>query len=290
MQICRAILILLCTWTSVAISAPPASNKDHRVFKVGSEFDFYPYAYVDKNGEAAGFSVDLINAVADTMGLKIQIIAEPWDKIWNDLVAGRIDILPLVGKLPERANLIEFSMPHTGTSDGFFTRKSDPPLTHVADAKGKSIVVMKSDVAHHKLLEFKFEGTIVPVTTITEGLELIAKGEHDAFLGPLLMANLAIKENRIEGIRANEPVPEYIRIQAFAVKKGDFELLAKLNQGLEIIKSNGEYNRIYDRWLSNAIAGDSTWNGERIGFAVAVALVLILIAVYFRRTSRKLGI
>jgi ABC-type amino acid transport substrate-binding protein len=255
--------------------------------KVGSELDFFPYAFVNEKGQADGFSVDLVNAVAKAEGLVLEIKPEPWDKIWNDLVQRRIDLLPLVGKLDERATVIEFSLPHTGTSDAFFVREGMAPIPSVTAAKGKQIVVMRSDVAHHKLLEYKFQGEIITVNTISDGLNLIASGKYDAFLGPLLMGALAIKDQNIKHVTAGEPVPDYLRIQAFAVKKGDMELLAKLNHGLETIKSNGEYNRIYNKWLTIDNSTD-TLMGSLFAVILTIALLALAgLAFLLNRLMRK---
>ena len=279
----KALLILFICLPTFAAEKP---TRENGVILVGSELDFFPYAHVNEKGEADGFSVDLIKAVAHVMSLKIKIIPEPWDKIWNDLVEGRIDVLPLVGKMPERALVIDFSMPHTGTSDAFFSRKGETPYKSLAEAKGKSIVVMRSDVAHHKLTEHKFDGEIITVPTISEGLKLVASGKHDMFLGPLLMGTLALKEHGIP-MTAGPPVPEYIRIQAFGVKKGDVELLAKLNQGLEIIKSNGEYNRIYNRWLAIETVEENGPNYGAIAFVIVTIVVLILLVGLVRKKNRQ---
>ena len=94
---------------------------------MGSELEFPPYAFVDENGQPAGFSVDLIKAVAGVMGLPIKISTGSWDTVWNDLVAGRLDVLPIVAKSPERQRLVDFSLPHTETYDAFFVRQGNPP-------------------------------------------------------------------------------------------------------------------------------------------------------------------
>jgi signal transduction histidine kinase len=218
--------------------------------RVGSELEFPPYAFVDENGKPAGFSVDLIREVADTMGLSISITTGPWDTVWNSLVDGRLDVLPIVAKLPERTQLVDFSLPHTETYDAFFTRKGEPPIKNIREAEGKQIVVMRSDAAHHALLEKQFKGDLVLVDTIPQGLSLISSGKYDAFLCSKLIGILTIKNHDIKGLTAGPPVPDYSRVFSFAVKKGDAELLEKLNQGLLIIKTNGEYDEIYDKWLS----------------------------------------
>ena len=81
---------------------------DQAVIRVGSEVDFPPYAFVDEQGQAAGFSVDLVKAVAGVTGLSANITTAPWDKDWNALVSGELDVLPIVAKLSQRVGLIDF--------------------------------------------------------------------------------------------------------------------------------------------------------------------------------------
>ncbi|MGD0231216.1 MAG: transporter substrate-binding domain-containing protein, partial [Syntrophorhabdales bacterium] len=276
-------------------SGPCRAAGDPHEVQVGSELEFPPYAFVDKNGQPAGFSVDLIKAVADAMGLPIRISTGPWDTVWNDLVAGRIDVLPIVAKLPERTRVVDFSLPHTETFDAFFVRKGDPPIRNVEGAKGKEIVVMRSDAAHHALLERNFQGRLILVSTIPEGLSLVSSGKHDAFLCSKLIGAMAIKTHGIKGLAAGPPISDYKRVFSFAVKKGDEDLLEKLNQGLMIIKANGQYDRIYDKWLT----ADEPWRKLQkyivpaIAIAIAVALIvafwLVMLQLLVKKRTRQLA-
>lgn len=255
------------------VEATCLAATDSPSIRVGSELEFPPYAFVDKEGSAAGFSIDLIKAVADVMDLSITISTGPWDTVWNELVAGRLDMLPLVAKLPERAKLVDFSVPHTETFDAFFVRKGDRAIPDINTAMGKEIVVMRSDAAHHELLERNFQGRLITVETIPDGLALVASGQHDAFLCSKLIGILEIKEHGIRGLVSGPPIPDYKRSFSFAVKKGNAELLEKLNQGLLIIKTNGEYERIYEKWLAGA---DPWWKLKKY---LLPALVFIMVAV-----------
>jgi len=223
---------------------------DSSIIRVGSELKFEPYAFVDENGQPAGFSVDLIRAVADAMGLSIHISSGTWDSVWNDLAEGRLDALPIVAKLSERTPLVDFSLPHTETYDSFFVRRGDPVIQNIEGAIGKEIVVMRSDAAHHALVERNFHSRLIFVDTIPDGLSLILSGKHDAFLCSKLIGVLAIKKHKLEGLAYGPTIQDYKRVFSFAVKRGDAELLEKLNQGLLIIKASGEYQQIYNKWLS----------------------------------------
>lgn len=266
------VLILVSILLLMEFSGTPGMvQADEEVLRVGSELEFPPYAFVDPTGRPDGFSVELVQAVAEVMGLPIEIITGSWDTVWKDLAAGKLDLLPLVAKLPERAQLVDFSIPHTETFDAFFVRQGDRPIRDINEASTMEIVVMRSDAAHHALLERNFPGHFITVTTIPEGLSLVASGRHDAFLCSKLIGTIAMKKHRISGLMAGPPIPDYKRVFSFAVKKGDHELLEKLNQGLLIIKTNGMYDQLYDKWLS----ADDPWRRFRKYFLPGLGVISI---------------
>jgi PAS domain S-box-containing protein len=228
----------------------PLTAAEAPAIRVGSELDFRPYVFTDRDGQPSGFGVELLKAVADKMGLPLRITPGPWDQVWNGLVAGELDVLPVVARTPGREPLVDFSLPHTETFDAFFRRTGQPALPHLAAAAGKEIVVLRSDAAHHQLVERQFAGKVIPVDSIPAGLRLIAAGKHDALLCSKLIGTLELEQAGIRGVTAGPPIPDYKRVFSFAVHKGNAELLEKLNQGLLIIKSTGEYDDIYGRWLA----------------------------------------
>lgn len=282
-------LFILVTLTTLAIFIVLSGDtcyaaSDSSKLRVGSEIDFPPYAFIDEGGQPAGFSVDLIRAVAGTMDLPIEITTGSWDTVWSELVHGRLDLLPIVARSPERHRLADFSVPHTETYDAFFVRQGNPQIPTIEAAKGKEIVVMRSDAAHHELMARKFEGKLIPVDTIPAGLSLVASGKHDAFLCSKLIGTMVIKNHGLTGLIPGPPVPDYKRVFSFAVKNGDHELMEKLNQGLLIIKTNGEYDQIHDKWLT----ADDPWLKWRkvlmpaVAGVTAVGLILAFCLVFLK--------
>lgn len=288
------LLTIALLFTGLANGAVHAAT-DSAEIRVGSELEFPPYAFVDERGQPAGFSVDLIKAVSQVMGLSITISTGSWNTVWKDLVAGRLDVLPIVAKSPERQRLVDFSLPHTETYDAFFVRRGNPQIKNLEAARGKEIVVMRSDAAHHALLERNFRDRLILVETIPAGLSLIASGKHEAFLCSKLIGTMVIKQHGLTNLEAGPPIPDYKRVFCFAVKKGDVELLEKLNQGLLIIKTNGEYDRIYEKWLT----ADDPWRTlekylwPAIVIVVAITLIagfwLVMLQLLVKKRTRQLS-
>jgi ABC-type amino acid transport substrate-binding protein len=251
------------------------------VIRVGSEISFAPYAMQDESGMPIGYSVDLIKAIAKSEGLQTEISTGPWDLMWERLVTGKLDVLPIVARLPERENLVEFSAPHTEAFDAFFVRKGEPPIGSIDQARGKAIVVMRADAAHHALLGRKFDGRIVLADTIPQGLFLVASGKYDAFLGSIPVCTATLNHEDIRGLEAGAPIPDFKRVFHFGVRKGETRLVEILNRGLQAVKTSGEYDRIYQRWLTGAKQPlPLLWP------AIGLVVLVLLAAIWWFRRAR----
>jgi len=246
--------------------------------RAGSELDFRPYCFTDENGQPTGFGVELLRAVADKATLRMSISPREWDRVWNGLVAGEIDVLPVVARTPGREGLVDFTLPHTETFDAFFIRVGEPPIKDLAAAAGKEIVVLRSDAAHHQLVERKFPGKVVPVDSIVEGLRRIASGKHDAMLCSRLIGVLERDQARIAGVTDGPVIPDYKRVFSFAVRKGNTELVERLNQGLRLVQADGTYDRLYRKWLGVEKPPSSAWE-VYFWQAIGILGVLVLLAV-----------
>ncbi|MEO5375352.1 MAG: transporter substrate-binding domain-containing protein [Alphaproteobacteria bacterium] len=254
------------------------------VIVVGSEIDFPPYALVDEHGEADGFSVDLLRAVAEVMGLEIEIRPGPWPEVLSAFKEGRLGLLPLVALSAERADMATFTKPHTVAFDSFFVRRGATPIRSLAEARGRTVVVMTNDAAHEALLASRIPVNIIETRTIPEAMRLLAAGRHDAVLVPKLLGILVLRQLGLEGvIEPGPPIPDYQRRFAFAVQRGNLELRDKLEQGLSIVHATGRYNKLYDKWFSKIDQRDAVpvlvilWIAGGVGGIVLLSVTWTLL-------------
>ena len=220
------------------------------VIQVGSEIDFPPYAIVDAKGRASGFSVELLAAVAEAMGLPIEVHTGPWSEVLATFKAGKFDLLPLVALSKERAEMATYTKPHTVTYDSFFVRRGSRPISALAEATGKEVIVMENDAAHEALLNSGLAVRLVETKTIPEAMRLLASGQHDAVLVPKLLGLIVLRDTKRAGIiEASQPIADYDRQFAFAVQRGNTALRDSLEQGLAMVHANGRYDAIYKKWF-----------------------------------------
>jgi PAS domain S-box-containing protein len=262
---------------------------------LGSEPNYPPFCMLNKNREPDGFSVELFKAVAKAAGLEIKINVGSWGVIRTELENGTIDVLPVVGQIPEREGIYDFSMPYLSLHNAIFVRKGTKDIELVNDLKNKEIAVMKGDNAEFFIQRENITDKIFTATSFEETFIQLAKGEHDAVIlqrltGLILLDNMKIKN--IEPLDIRSPL---LRVDyCFAVRKGNSALLSRLNEGLTIVIANNSYKEIYEKWfgppLKEKLSGtDILKIGVLIFVPLAIIMSLLLIFILRKEVERRTG-
>ncbi len=216
------------------------------VIEVKSDDNFPPYEY-NEDGRPSGFNIEILYAVTDVLDLKVDIKTGTWEVIRSELENTEIDILSGMFYSKERDKIVDFSTPLIEVSHFVFVR-SDSDIRNLDEARNKAIIVQKGDITWDYLKENNITDTIIEVDNKKEAIALLASGLYDCALLSKVNAYYIIDELEVTNLVA---VGEEMLIRefCFAVEEGDTELLSKLNKGLEIIKANGTYNKIYLKWF-----------------------------------------
>jgi len=260
--------LLFCMSLALVIMPLPSHSSDisavhsgARPLQSAGELDYPPFAVVLPDGSADGFSVELLKAVVQAMGLKIEFTVGPWHHIKQKLMQGELDVLPLVSYSRDRDREFDFSASYMRLHGTVFVRKGDTSIQSEADLKGREVLVMKGDNAHEYAVQNGLTHTLILTENYEEAMTLLSSGQHDAVLmlqlvGFQLLEKLNINNvvsiGSIEEINlkpAAKPLSGYEQKFCFAVPEGHKELLAILNEGLGIVIANGTYNEIYDKWF-----------------------------------------
>jgi len=239
-------------------------SEEQIILKSATEYNYPPFSVID-NGIADGFSVELLKSVVKVFDMKIEFKIDSWDTIKNDLKDGKLNVLPLVGRTPERENYFDFTFPYIILHGNIFIRTNEKNIKSENDLYGKKIFVMKGDNAHEYAVRKNLSEYITPTETYDEAFKLLSSGRGDAVLANNFVGAEIMDRYRIHNVKALTKLREdgvsSIRVDlkdfeqkfCFAVKKGDAELLDKLNEGLAIVYGNGEYQRLYEKWFPNLI-------------------------------------
>jgi signal transduction histidine kinase/CheY-like chemotaxis protein len=269
------VAVILFPFLVIAENINSQNTVPAKTLLVGSELDYPPFAIVNKNGKADGFSVDLFKAVAQVMEFNVTFRVDPWNEVRQALENGEIDALPLVSYSKERDEVFDFTTPHTVSYAAVFVRKGEATIDSEAELRGKKIIVMRSDATHDYLVTHRITQHMHLVKTVSDALRLLASGQEDFALVPRLVGLLTAKELNLSNLEIIGPnIAVYDRGYGFAVKEGNTALLAHLNQGLSIIKATGKYDEIYDKWFG--VVDSRGVSVEQIYRYAALALSIFL--------------
>jgi len=281
-----ALFISLCLNPAPACAQHPAIGQ--RTIVVGGDFDYPPYEFTDRDGNPTGFNVELTRAIAEVMGLDVEIRLGNWSEMRKALESGEVDIVQGMALSPERAGEVDFSSPHAMLYQSIWVRKGDRRISSVEDLHGKTVIVMRNSIMHDFMNQFDPDASLIATDSLAEALTLLNDGKYDCALVSKLTGKHLEKELGLKGIR---PVAKPILAQqyGYAVRKGNLALLGKFNEGLAILKRTGQYQEIRGRWLGVLEPQPVSWQ-RVVRYVALVALPLLLIllgTVVWSRTLQK---
>ena len=282
---------LLLTLLTALLLLSPASGlaaPEKSTIVVGGDHNYPPYEFLDKEGQPTGFNVELTRAIAEGMGLNVEIRLGRWDMIRRSLEEGEVDILQGMVQSPGRSRSLEFSPSHSIINQSVFARRGTAPVRDFQDLAGKEVLVQKGGLMHDYLLEQKVEVKLFLVDTHVEALRQLSSGKRDY----ALVGNLpGLYLSREFGLSNIVPVGKLVAGQpyCYAVRKGNTQVLSQFSEGLAILKNTGRYHKIYDKWLGALEPNVVSWP-KVIKYGAITALPLLLILggiVYLNRVLKK---
>jgi polar amino acid transport system substrate-binding protein len=149
---------------------------------MGGDYNFPPYEYLDENGIPTGFNTELTRAIADVMGMDVEIRLGPWADVRQSLEGGEIDALQGMFYSAARDAQVDFSTPHTIVYHAIFVHKEETTIHSLEDLKGKTILVQRGDIMHDYAVEQQLTENLVAVETPVDALRLLNSTHYDAAL------------------------------------------------------------------------------------------------------------
>ncbi len=246
------VLGLILISAGVASAAAEAVAGSSVAIRSGAEIDYPPFSIVTENGEAGGFSVELMRAALSAMGREVTFRTGPWAEVRGWLERGEIDALPLVGRTPEREALFDFTVPYMSLHGAIVVRGDETGIRDFSDLRGRQVAVMKGDNAEEFLRREARDFEIRTTPTFEVALQELAEGRHDAVVTQRLVALRLIQKTGLADLKViDRPIEGFRQDFCFAVHEGDRDTLALLNEGLAIVVADGTYRRLHAKWFAS---------------------------------------
>lgn len=232
--------------------AAPKEAPKEITYKVGTEPTFAPFEMTDeKTGQIIGFDIDLIKAIAEDQGFKVEIVNLGFDGLIPAVQTGNINIVASGMSITDaRKKEVDFSEPYIDAGLSIAVADKNTTITGKDSLKGKKVAVQIGTTGAEKAAQLKKDGLIKEVktfNTVDVVIMELMNGGVDAIINdkPVTEAYMAKQPGKIKIVGEVLESDSY----GFAVKKGDSELLAKINAGLKKIKESGKYAELQKKYF-----------------------------------------
>ncbi|TJZ71014.1 basic amino acid ABC transporter substrate-binding protein [Chitiniphilus eburneus] len=224
-----------------------------KIYQVASDAAYAPFESLDKKQVVVGFDVDVLTAAAAKGGFKVKFHNTPWEGIFATLPTGDRDIVASAVTITnERKQTMDFSDPYFEAKQ-LIGVNTNSPIKRFSDLKGKKVGVQTGttgDEVVQKLLG-KTSPNIKRFESTPLALQELLSGGVDAVVADNGVVVNFIANNKTAKLKTLDDPTFAKEYYGFAVKKGNKDLVAKINKGLATIKADGTYDKIYRKYFGN---------------------------------------
>lgn len=222
---------------------------------VVAELGFAPFEYMDeKTGEPVGFDVDVINAVAEKMGLTASYLP---NQKFDTLVpiikqGGKADVsIAAITITDERMESVDFSEPYLDSNQAIVVAKGSSETEETLNDASKQVVCQGGTTGDEWIGENLPDAVRVPVDDVTAALTGVQTGLYQAMVVDLPVASYMLAQS-FSDLQIVKEIPTGEQY-GIAVSKDNPELTQAVNKALEDMKSDGTMKEIETKWFGSEI-------------------------------------
>lgn len=212
----------------------------------GTEATYAPMEYINESGEIVGIDIDFVNALAEEIGVEVEFQNIGWDPLFPAVKNGEIDFaVSSITITDKRKEEYDFTEPYY-IAYQLILVPEDSDITSFQDLADKRVAVQISTTGHEKVKELL--GETSPNIVATDNLPLaigeMLNGNADAVVAdnaPVLEYMQNNPNVKLKTIEDDSFEKEYYGLM---LRKGNTELLDKLNEGIQKLKESGKLAEI----------------------------------------------
>lgn len=228
-----------------ATDAAEVTTVEPGVLTMGTNATFPPYEYKDGD-DVVGIDAEIAQALADKLGLQLEIVDMDFDSLVASVQSGKID-MSLAGMTvtEERKQNVDFTDSYA-TGVQVIIVKEDSDIASADDLEGKLIGVQQGTTGHLYCADDFGEDNVIPYANGATAVQALLQGKVDCVVIDQEPAKAFVEAN--EGLKILETAyttEDY----AAAVSKDNPALTAALNSALQELKDDGTIQGILDKYI-----------------------------------------
>jgi polar amino acid transport system substrate-binding protein len=225
---------------------------------VATEDDFRPFEFV-KDGKPTGFDNELVEELRKYAPFEIKQEILPWTGLLAGVSTGKYDIAITAAIITkERKQSLDFTSPIADATHYYVKRKNDTSITAIKDLSGKTVGVQAGSALLGRLPELETMlkngggklGKVVEYTSYPEAYQDLALGRTDYVVNTIINLKTLVAE-KPNVFEIGQPVSGK-SFPAWAIKKGNDDLLAFMNEFIAKQKASGKFAELQKKWFGEA--------------------------------------
>ena len=223
-----------------------AANAQEITFAM--EPSYPPFETTNEKGEIIGFDVDVANAICKEIQATCNFKSQSFDALIPSLKAKRFDAAISAMDITEaRAKQVSFSNAYYDSTASYVALKGKADL-----ASAKTIGVQNGTTFQQYTAAETKQYNAKSYASLQDAILDLKNGRIDIIFGDTaVLSDMISKEPEIQFVGEKVTNKKYFgNGLGIAMHKSNKDLAAQLNKGLAAIKANGEYQKIYDKWMT----------------------------------------
>ncbi|HHV7262153.1 TPA: lysine/arginine/ornithine ABC transporter substrate-binding protein [Haemophilus influenzae] len=232
--------------TAILLGSSVAANAQELTFAM--EPSYPPFETTNEKGEIIGFDVDVANAICQEIQATCKFKSEAFDALIPNLKAKRFDAaISAIDITDARAKQVLFSDAYYDSTASYVALKGKMTLE-----SAKNVGVQNGSTLQQYTVAETKQYSPKSYANLQSAILDLKSGRIDIIFGDTaVLSDMISKEPEIQFIGEKVTNKKYFgNGLGIAMHKSNKDLAAQLNKGLAAIKANGEYQKIYDKWMT----------------------------------------
>jgi ABC-type amino acid transport substrate-binding protein len=230
---------------------------DFQTLKVGMSGNQPPMNMTTREGGLMGFDVDLAQALALAMNVKLEIKTIPFGDLKTALEQDKIDmVISNLSITPQRTEMMSFVGPYMMSGMSILTRSSVLSEITSADQFNRSnitLLALKNSTHANFVRSVAPDAKLIEFDSYDDGVAMLIDGKADAMLADMTECILAVMRFPDAGLTTLEK-PLTIEPVGIAVSKDDAQFFNLVDNYLRAYEKTGVLNQLRKKWFE-----DDSW-------------------------------
>ena len=222
------------------------------VLNAGIRFDNPPHSFIDGDGSWVGFDVDIAEALADELGVRLERVRVDELTRISFLQNGRIDVaVASMSHTIEREKEVDFSQTYFWSKQTFLVRKGE--IDSLDDLVGLTVGMDRGSSAIGNWRDWLADNGHPEDADVVEfgdkqaAAEAVRQGAIAGWAEDYEILASFAKQHQSLTVLSDDSIG--LKLDGIGVRENDSELRDEINHALQRIASSGRYAEIYDRWF-----------------------------------------